>query len=1355
MNSGIDHLAGYLPGLILRKLTDEGWDRLTPVEETASGAVLFVDISGFTHLAKQAAQQGTIGLEQLSVILNTYFDTMISTIAALGGEVVHFAGDALLALWCRTASGGSLPAVTQLAVQCGLRIQEELHDRELIPSLRLSLRFFVGAGGYRVSYVGGVQGRWELVLSGEAVRQISEYGPEAQPGRMLLSRDAYSLVREHCFGEQPEDEERGVFVLSMGGQASPEPAEPPASLKDIPLEALLPYLPPTVMAAVSADGSDWAAELRKVTVLFIHLPDFHQDVPAKTMQQAIHAIQMIMQTYEGVINKVSLDDKGAAVIAGMGLPSQTHEGNAVRAVKAGLAVNARLAAMNLPHAVGIASGMVFCGSIGSSIRREYTMIGETVNLAARLMQSAEAGVLCDESTREEAGGEVTMEPQGARHFKGFADPLNVYRPTGIAQAAELQLQSMIGRTEETAAMTGRLEALLLGEGGTVIIAGEAGMGKSRLIQYVCGQAEERGIRLLAGAGDSIEKRTPYYPWRSVFQSLLGLVPLPEHTESAYSHVLNTVQAILPAMAELVPLLNPVLPFEIPDNERTAPMTGRTRADNTQELLTRLLGQGIGSAPAVIILDDGHWLDSASWTLLLAVSRQLPQALLLLALRPESSALPAEYGLLAGEPGAARIFLKELSERDTLQLLCDRLGAAALPEAVSSLILGKFEGHPFFSEEFAYALRDRGFIEVREGECRVVKGLDEFQDVHYPPTIQGIIMSRIDRLPPAEQLVLKAASVIGRLFSYSALHGTLPLRASREELSVYLELLEQVNMTVLEGMEPELTYLFKHIITQEVTYSMLLHSQRRQLHHAVAQWYERQFADLAPYYNTLAHHWSKAGITDKTAAYLEKAGELALRTGAYQEAVTAFEELVALIPEAAPPVSEAARWNRLLGEAYMGTGDMAKATVRLHEALAIRGRRQAAGRAQFAWHVAWQLTRQLLHRARPSFFIGRLSSRSEKLNELSRCYFRLSEISFFVNKPIDNLYHSLHGLNLAEAAGPSTGLAQITGNMCVTAGIMTMYPLAGAYRKQALEVAAKLQDPTARAWVAMDLSLYHIGIGEWKDAEEFALDAIAIYDRMGDRRYWEAASYLYVKVLMYHNADFGESLKRAKGIYDSGRRSGNAQAKSWGLLAQAESLLYLERTGEAVQLLQEAESLVPVNIGRTEEIRVYCLLAFASLKSGRADAAQRYARQGLAYIGSSAPTTYYSYDSYALLVEVFLELWIRGREESQKAELQQALKSLKSFARIFPIARPRLSLYRGALAWMEGRAGKARQAWKNSWTQAKRAAMPYEEGRAYLEAARRLEPADPAQASCAAEARRLLEPLGVTLRGGQGPAGRRQ
>ncbi|MCG7216727.1 AAA family ATPase [Paenibacillus mucilaginosus] len=1343
MNIGVDQVAGYLPGLILRKLTDAGWDRSRPVEETASGAVLFVDISGFTHLAKQAAQQGTIGLEQLSVILNTYFDTMISTIADLGGEVVHFAGDALLAVWSLAASGGSPALCTQLAVQCALQLQEALHDRELLPPLRLSLRSIVGAGEYRVSYVGGLGGRWELVLSGDAVRQITDGGPQALPGRVLLSGAAFALVEDSCIPEKADGEGGGIFVSSVTAVEFQPQAEQ-TGWGEVPEEALLPYLPPSVIASAAAQGSDWAAELRKVTVLFIHLPEFHQGVPVETIQQAIYAIQHIMQTYEGVINKVSLDDKGAAVIAGMGLPSLTHERNAARAVKAGLAVNARLAAMKVPHAIGIASGMVFCGSIGSRVRREYTMIGETVNLAARLMQAAEGGVLCDEATREEALGEMAMEPQGTRHFKGFAEPLGVFRPTGAARTAELQPQSMIGRSGEKAELLGRLDALLAGVGGTILISGEAGMGKSRLIQYVYEQAKERRIRLLAGSGDSIERRTPYFPWRSVFFHLLQLDLLPDDTAAAAGYVLDKVQSLVPSMVHLGPLLNPVLPFEIPDNERTEPMTGQARADNTLDFLTELLREGIGAAPTVIILDDGHWLDSASWTLLLAVSRQLPRVLLLLALRPDDSSLPAEYELVAGEPATVMLSLRELSERDTLQLLCDRLGAAALPEAVTSLILSKFEGHPFFSEEFAYALRDRGFIEVREGECWVVKELEEFQDVHYPPTIQGIIMSRIDRLPPAEQLVLKAASVIGRLFSYSALHGTLPLKTSREELSVYLELLEQVNMTVLEDMEPELTYLFKHIITQEVTYSMLLHSQRRQLHHAVAQWYERQFTDLAPYYNTLAHHWSKAGVTEKTALYLEKSGELALRTGAYQEAVTAFEELVGLIPEAAPAVSEAAKWNRLLGEAYMAIGDMAKATEQLYEALALRGRRQAGGPARFAWHVAGQLGRQLLHRSRPSLFIGRQKGRSSELDEMARCYFRLSEISFFINKPLENLYHSLHGLNFAETSGPSTVLAQITGNMCVTAGIMTMHPLAGAYRKQALEVAAEAQDPTAQAWVAMDLSLYHIGIGEWEDAEKLALEAIAIYDRIGNRRYWEAASYLHVKVLLYHKADFEGSMKLAGMIYDSGQRSGNAQAKSWGLLARAESLLYLERTEEALLLLQEAEALIPVNIGRTEEIRVYCLLAFASMKAGKRTEARHYARQGLGFIRSSAPTTYYSFDSYALLVEVFLELRGTGREEAVKTELQHSLKALQSFARIFPIAKPRLSLYRGTSAWLEGKTGKARQAWKMGWTQARQAGMPYEEGRAYLEAARRLQASDPEQAGCAAKASSLLEPLGIRL-----------
>ncbi|NIP22443.1 MAG: hypothetical protein GWO38_01175, partial [Phycisphaerae bacterium] len=252
------------------------------------------------------------------------------------------------------------------------------------------------------------------------------------------------------------------------------------------------------------------------------------------------------------------------------------------------------------------------------------------------------------------------------------------------------------------------------------------------------------------------------------------------------------------------------------------------------------------------------------------------------------------------------------------LLQLRLGVKSLPPIVSKLIQIKAEGHPFFSEELAYALRDAGMIRLEDGECVLVTEEKDLALFDFPETIQGVITSRIDRLSPQQTLTLKVASVIGRVFAFKILQDVHPIPDDRSHLMEYLNNLDRLDITPLETPEPDLSYIFKHIITQEVAYNLMSFAQRRQLHQSVAQWYEKSYGknggqlfdikdsrsitlknslnqrdSLAPYYSLLAYHWSKAQDDERAMQYFGRAGEDALRQFANQEAVDFFREALAL------------------------------------------------------------------------------------------------------------------------------------------------------------------------------------------------------------------------------------------------------------------------------------------------------------------------------------------------------------------------------------------------------------------------------------------------------------------------------
>jgi predicted ATPase len=354
-----------------------------------------------------------------------------------------------------------------------------------------------------------------------------------------------------------------------------------------------------------------------------------------------------------------------------------------------------------------------------------------------------------------------------------------------------------------------------------------------------------------GAASAIDKSTPYYAWRTIFKQIFNWSDLPDDPAAQRDQILAQLEtefgpAAKAELIQLAPLLNAVLPLEWPDNELTEHMTGKVRADNTNELLRRLLehaarkGYAAGS-PCLVILEDTHWLDSASWGLTLLVAQQVNPLLLVIATRPFSDPLPVEYSQFLHLPQAYKLALSNLSPREAVTLVCHRLGVAELPPALAELIYKKAQGNPFFSEELVYALRDAGLISVQDGKCEILPEAGDLKNLSLPDTIQGVITSRIDPLPPAQQLTLKVASVIGRVFAFNTLRDVYPIDNDKAHLPEYLNKLGVLDITQLELPDPELTYIFKHIITQEVAYNMMLFAQRRDLHRAVAEWYETSHA----------------------------------------------------------------------------------------------------------------------------------------------------------------------------------------------------------------------------------------------------------------------------------------------------------------------------------------------------------------------------------------------------------------------------------------------------------------------------------------------------------------------------------
>jgi tetratricopeptide (TPR) repeat protein len=893
----------------------------------------------------------------------------------------------------------------------------------------------------------------------------------------------------------------------------------------------------------------------------------------------------------------------------------------------------------------------------------------------------------------------------------------------------------VGRAAERALLTARLDALRQGEGSVVLIEGEAGIGKSRLVETLANEARVRGVPLLLGAGDAIERTAPYHAWRAVVAGLLDSDGQPGDPAARRAAALTLLGGPNTALARLLPLLGAIVPLDLPETPLTRQMAGDVRADNTRLLLLRLLAARLGESPTLLILEDAHWLDSASWALAAAVAA-LPGLLLVLATRPLAPPVPPEWALLRDWPDTTEIPLGNLAPAEAVQLVCRRLGVAALPAPVADLIAEKAEGNPFFSEELAYALRDNGLIHIEGGVCRIAADAGDFESLALPDTLQGVIISRIDRLPPAQQLTLKVASAIGRVFAFRVLHDIHPILNARPHLRRDLLTLENLDLTPLDHPEPELSYLFKHIITQEVAYGLMLFAQRRQLHRAVAEWYEQQGEDPARLYPLLAHHWTRAEERDKALYYLDRAGEEALRNGAYREAIRFYEEALSLDegsgaggrgPDDATHNSQLhslqhGRWHHRLAEAHLGLGRLAESRAQIGAALALLGRPLPPGTGPTARALATHLARHLARRGRlpaaQSADVLRTAkgdhevvpkTHEARLREIVRAALLLSEITYFTGEQFVGIWAVLTALDQAEALGPAPELGRAYANMCIVAGIAGRHGRGRVYAAQAQTMAGESDLPSL-VHVLGITAVYHIGVGDWDAARAALYRGQHLAELLGDRRHVVQARTTRAVLLHYQGA-FAAAAARNADAYIMARQTGNTQHQGWGLYSGAENALRLGRFAEAHQLLVRVLPLLKGDTKRTAETRVYGTLALVLLRLGDPTTARRAAGHAAALLRRYGPNAYSGLEGYSGVAEVYLAAW--EADGTHQAEARWAVGIMQRFARQFPVGGPRARLLAGQVAWLAGRPRAARRAWAAAGRLGRCLHMPYDVALAHL------------------------------------------
>jgi predicted ATPase/class 3 adenylate cyclase len=1291
--------------------------------EVVPAAALFADISGFTSLSERLATRGGDGVEELTRILNAYFGRLISVVTSHGGDVVKFAGDALLAFWPVTDDEAALDRAAHIAALCALEIQKSVTQFDAPPGERLSLRVGVGAGTAIAASLGGVYGRYEFVLSGPAVVEATKSAAHAEPGFCIVGAEAWKRVAPLT---EATDAGEGTMQLVRVGDIELPPPPPQPALDASAVPSLLAYIPASIHRRLAARQSGWLAELRRLTVLFVKVPGLGYGTPFETGLSMMRALQTELYRYEGSVNKLSVDEKGVTMLAALGLPPLAHEDDARRGTLAGMDMKARLEELGQKTSVGVNSGNVFCGTIGDATRCEYTLIGDVVNVSARLMQAAAGGLLCGETTRKMAGDTIIWEPLEPITVKGKTRPLPVFRPLSRAQAKLVRASTVAGRGFERARIEARLIGLESGKGAVILIEGDPGIGKSTLMEWIKGEAEDRGIVVLEGAADPSQNSTSYFAWRPVFRRLFGL----EDTDPLETQRAQVLARLDEASRELVPLLEPVLALGFTDNETTEPMFGEVRSDNTLAILVRLLRESAEKKPHLIAIEDGHWFDSASWTLAARVADRIPSALVVLTTRPLPEPVPRAWTQLQESSNAESVVLGPLNADETLELVRRRLGVESLPVPVADFLRDRSQGNPFFVQEMAAALVESGRIVINGNRCELAPGFT-LSALPFPDTVQGVITSRIDRLPASEQLTLKVASVVGRTFTAPLIEDVYPIQEERSAQSVHLEALASQRLVQRE----DIAYAFSNAVTQDVAYQLMAPTQRRELHGCVARWYETHFAsELAAYYPLLAKHWSAADRAVQAIDYLEKSGQTALRDHANEEALEFLEQALAMATPDIADDSRRATWLRQCAEAHYNLARLNKSLEVFREALALLGAPLPATTLGTVGATVREMGLQIAHRYFPARYVGRAGESRERALEAARAYERLAQVYYLNNEKVETIHAAFRSLNLAEIAGPSPELARSYGNMAVVSGLLMMHGTARAHCARALATAEAVDHPPTTAYVHFVRGVYYVTAAMWDEGEADLRAAVDIALRGGDRRRWYESA-ITLANLLSRRGKVAESRGVARELLETAKRRSVPQVKVWGAGWGLWCELLLDKNGHAAE---EEESLVETCLDPTTDVALADrilgagMLALGRFRRGDRAGALIAANAAEDVIKRTDQVSHYLLESYLALAEVYDGMWTDGPADMRRRMVGVA-KLVEKYAMMYPIGKPAGLLIRGWIASRDGKMARAASFYGRTLTAAARCRMPFIEAAAHRGLATRAGLDDAARARHLAEA----------------------